>query len=51
MNYIAQKVDDGLLDLTKVSTATLMQWSDEATSREDMDALGHEIMYRGKNEV
>lgn len=46
MKYIAEKVEQGVLDITKVSKSVLIQWSQESDSTRDKDVLGHEIMYR-----
>ena len=46
MKFIAEKVNDGLLDLSKVDTATLLQWSLNTDDWRDSDVLGHELIYR-----
>ena len=45
MKFIKEKIEEGVLDLSKVPTFKLIEWCQDA-SREDQDALGHEIIYR-----
>ena len=45
MKFIKQKVQDGVLDITQISTRQLIQWSQETDSDEDRDYLGTVIMY------
>ena len=46
MKHIAEKVKDGVLDLSKVDTDKLIDWSQNSNSTADKDKLGCEIMYR-----
>ena len=45
MRYIAQKVRDGVLDLSNISTHKLIQINDGST-QDDSDVIGDELCYR-----
>lgn len=46
MKYVAEKVRDGVLDLDRIDTDTLIEWAVECEDHDDLDTLGHEIIYR-----
>ena len=46
MKYISEKVEEGLLDLSKVPTETLRDWLADCECAKDRDAIGCEILYR-----
>ena len=48
MKYLSQKVEAGVIDLSKIPTPNLIQMAIETTSERDRDLLGCEIMYRRK---
>ena len=50
MKYIADKVETGVLDLSKVPMSQLIQWAQESNSQRDKDILGSQIMYGENNE-
>ena len=50
MKYIAEKVQAGVLDLSKIPMYKLKQMASETDCRRDLDCLGCEIMYRKDDE-
>lgn len=48
MKYLAEKVKDGVIDLSKTETPLLIKWLDEAETHEERDLIGHELCYRSE---
>ena len=46
MKFILEKMKDGVLDVSKVDTEKLIEWSNNSSDWREKDALGHEIIYR-----
>lgn len=46
MRYIKEKIKAGVLDLKQIPVSTLLQWTEENESRDDLDLLYCEIFYR-----
>ena len=49
MNFITEKVNDGVIDLSQLSLSKLLELVSVA-NEEDKNTLGHEIIYRNREE-